>query len=100
MDQFGSQLTPMMGIRKRSPAAREDRLSFFQEINQEQLAKYRPDQVAHILRQRENVRITPETFQVVCLGTDWYPRSSSLSSETRFVRIAPRYSVASLSLMG
>ncbi|KAL6815094.1 hypothetical protein J3E69DRAFT_375579 [Trichoderma sp. SZMC 28015] len=64
MDQFGSQLTPMMGIRKRSPAAREDRLSFFQEISQEQLAQYRPDQVAHILRQRENVQLVIQRDKV------------------------------------
>ncbi|UKZ79142.1 hypothetical protein TrVFT333_006892 [Trichoderma virens FT-333] len=64
MDQFGCQLTPMMGIRKGSPAAREDRLSFFQEINQEQLAKYRPDQVAHILRQRENVQLVIQRDKV------------------------------------
>lgn len=57
MDQVGCQLAPLMGIRKGSAAAREDRLSFLSEINQEQLAQYRPDQVAHILRQRENVRI-------------------------------------------
>ncbi|KAL7784102.1 hypothetical protein V8C37DRAFT_396304 [Trichoderma ceciliae] len=57
MDQVGCNLTPMMGIRKGSPAAREDRLSFFKEINQQQLANYRPDQVAHILRQRENVQL-------------------------------------------
>lgn len=64
MDQVGCQLTPMMGIRKGSPAAREDRLSFFKEINQEQLAKYRPDQVAHILRQRENVCIIPRNLSM------------------------------------
>ncbi|KAL7935609.1 hypothetical protein V8C35DRAFT_278624 [Trichoderma chlorosporum] len=64
MDQFGCQLTPMMRIRKGSPAAREDRLSFFQEINQEQLAKYRPDQVAHILRQRENVQLVIQRDKV------------------------------------
>lgn len=45
-----------MGIRKGTPAAREDRLSFFKEINQKQLASYQPDQIAKILRQRENVR--------------------------------------------
>lgn len=45
-----------MGIRKGTPAAREDRLSFFKEISQKQLASYQPDQIAIILRQRENVR--------------------------------------------
>ncbi|RFU78405.1 hypothetical protein TARUN_3806 [Trichoderma arundinaceum] len=54
----------MMGIRKGSPAAREDRLSFFKEINQDQLASYRPDQVAHILRQRENVQLVIERDKV------------------------------------
>lgn len=55
MDHVGCQLTPMMGIRKGTPAAREDRLSFFKEISQKQLASYHPDQIAKILRQRENV---------------------------------------------
>ncbi|KAL6859256.1 hypothetical protein J3F83DRAFT_763361 [Trichoderma novae-zelandiae] len=54
MDQVGYQLVPLMSIRKRSAAAREDRLSFLSEINQEQLAQYRPDQVAHILRQHRS----------------------------------------------
>ncbi|KAL7818008.1 hypothetical protein V8C44DRAFT_210431 [Trichoderma aethiopicum] len=57
MDQVGCQLAPLMGIRKGSAAAREDRLSFLSEISQEQLAQYRPDQVARILRQRENVQL-------------------------------------------
>ncbi|UKZ68440.1 uncharacterized protein TrAtP1_009476 [Trichoderma atroviride] len=57
MDHIGCQLTPMMGIRKGTPAAREDRLSFFKEINQKQLASYQPDQIAKILRQRENVQL-------------------------------------------
>ncbi|KAL7946775.1 hypothetical protein V8C42DRAFT_343707 [Trichoderma barbatum] len=64
MDEVGSQLTQMMSIRKGSPAAREDRLSFFQEINQGQLAKYRPDQVAHVLRQRENVQLVIQRDKV------------------------------------
>ncbi|KAM0264957.1 hypothetical protein ACHAQJ_000473 [Trichoderma viride] len=64
MDQVGRQLTPMMGIRKGSPAAREDRLSFFKEISQEQLANYHPDQVAHILRQRENVQLVIQRDKV------------------------------------
>ncbi|PTB38258.1 hypothetical protein M441DRAFT_249228 [Trichoderma asperellum CBS 433.97] len=57
MDHVGCQLTPMMGIRKGTPAAREDRLSFFKEISQKQLARYHPDQIAKILRQRENVQL-------------------------------------------
>ncbi|KAM0451793.1 hypothetical protein ACHAO4_005750 [Trichoderma viride] len=48
----------MMGVRKGTPAAREDRLSFFKEISQKQLASYQPDQIAKILRQRENVQLT------------------------------------------
>lgn len=71
MDQVGYHFTPMMGIRKGSPAAREDRLSFFQEINQQQLASYRPDQVAHILRQRENVSSTARDSSLSFLATDW-----------------------------
>ncbi|KAL7918301.1 hypothetical protein ACQKWADRAFT_304477 [Trichoderma austrokoningii] len=57
MDHIGCQLTPMMGVRKGTPAAREDRLSFFKEISQKQLASYQPDQIAKILRQRENVQL-------------------------------------------
>ncbi|KAF7549112.1 hypothetical protein G7Z17_g6594 [Cylindrodendrum hubeiense] len=54
-DELGQVLTEELGIRKGSPAAREDKLSFLDEMNPEQLAMYRPDQVATILRQRENV---------------------------------------------
>ncbi|KAH6603570.1 hypothetical protein Trco_008345 [Trichoderma cornu-damae] len=64
MDQVGCHLTPMVGTRKGSPAAREDRLSFFKEISQEQLASYRPEQVAHILRQRENVQLVIQRDKV------------------------------------
>ncbi|KAH6976091.1 hypothetical protein BKA56DRAFT_674595 [Ilyonectria sp. MPI-CAGE-AT-0026] len=54
-DELGQVLTEELGIRKGSPAAREDKLSFLDEINPEQLAAYRPEQVATILRQRENL---------------------------------------------
>ncbi|KAL6890834.1 hypothetical protein GGI43DRAFT_387294 [Trichoderma evansii] len=64
MDHIGSQLTPMMGTRKGTPAAREDRLSFFKEISQKQLATYQPDQIATILRQRENVQLAIQRDKV------------------------------------
>lgn len=43
-------------VRRGSPAAREDKLSFFSEITPEQMASYRPDQIATILKQRDEVR--------------------------------------------
>ncbi|KAH7144476.1 hypothetical protein B0J13DRAFT_675803 [Dactylonectria estremocensis] len=55
-DALGQTLTERLAIRKCSPAAREDRLSFFEEISHEQFAMYKPDQVAMILRQRENLK--------------------------------------------
>ncbi|KAK5994582.1 hypothetical protein PT974_05061 [Cladobotryum mycophilum] len=57
MDQLGCFLTSKMGIRQGSPAAREDPLSFFNEVTQEQMAHYKPDQIAKILKQRENVQL-------------------------------------------
>ncbi|KPM39909.1 hypothetical protein AK830_g6640 [Neonectria ditissima] len=53
-DELGQVLTEELGVRKRSPAAREDKLCFLSEITPAQMAEYRPDQVAKILRQREN----------------------------------------------
>ncbi|PHH85036.1 hypothetical protein CDD83_1001 [Cordyceps sp. RAO-2017] len=47
-----------------SPAAREDRLSFLDEITPKQMAGYRPDQIATILRQRENVQAAIELQQL------------------------------------
>ncbi|PNY26722.1 Uncharacterized protein TCAP_03351 [Tolypocladium capitatum] len=57
-DVLGDHLSKDLLLRKGSPAAREDKLSFFQETTQKQMANYRPDQVATILRQRENVHST------------------------------------------
>lgn len=87
-----------MGVRKGTPAAREDRLSFFKEISQKQLASYQPDQIAKILRQRENVRENRRKAQQVHRSTAKAPhRFNLLSSETRFKRTVPRSSAASLS---
>ncbi|KAK7408079.1 hypothetical protein QQX98_009734 [Neonectria punicea] len=55
-DELGQSFTEEFGIRKRSPAAREDKLSFFNEVTPAQMAEYRPDQVATILRQREDLQ--------------------------------------------
>ncbi|PHH59350.1 hypothetical protein CDD81_3354 [Ophiocordyceps australis] len=55
-DALGQQLSGQLRMRKGSPAAREDRLSFFDEITSQQLSTHRPAQVAIILRQRENVQ--------------------------------------------
>ncbi|PHH82873.1 hypothetical protein CDD82_4511 [Ophiocordyceps australis] len=55
-DALGQQLSGLLRMRKGSPAAREDRLSFFDEITSQQLSTHKPAQVANILRQRENVQ--------------------------------------------
>lgn len=55
-DALGRHMSERLRIRRGSPAAREDRFSFFNEISPKQTSSYRPDQVAAILRQRENVR--------------------------------------------
>lgn len=44
-----------MGVRKGSAEARRDKLSFLSELTPEKMACYRPDQIATILRQREQV---------------------------------------------
>ncbi|KND90734.1 hypothetical protein TOPH_04490 [Tolypocladium ophioglossoides CBS 100239] len=57
-DVLGDHLSRELVMRKGTPAAREDKLSFFQETTQTRMSNYRPDQVAAILRQRENVHTT------------------------------------------
>ncbi|RGP63112.1 hypothetical protein FSPOR_8802 [Fusarium sporotrichioides] len=54
-----------MSIRKGSPEARKDKLSFLNEFTPEQMACYRPDQIATILRQREQLKnvIAEEEFR-------------------------------------
>ncbi|KAF7543626.1 hypothetical protein G7046_g9963 [Stylonectria norvegica] len=55
-DELGQVMTEELRIRKGSPAAREDKFSFLTEITPEQMANYRPDQLATILRQREDLQ--------------------------------------------
>ncbi|RDA94534.1 hypothetical protein CP533_2715 [Ophiocordyceps camponoti-saundersi (nom. inval.)] len=55
-DVLGQRMSEQLKVRKGSPAAREDILSLFDGMTTEQLAGYRPDQIATILRQRENVQ--------------------------------------------
>ncbi|KEY68995.1 hypothetical protein S7711_03302 [Stachybotrys chartarum IBT 7711] len=55
IDELGYHFVSKLDIRARSPAARQDKLSFFNEISQDQMASYRPDQIAQIIQQRENV---------------------------------------------
>lgn len=57
MDELGCHLSSKLDIRLGSPAAREDRFSFFNEITQKQMANYRPDQIVTILKQRENASL-------------------------------------------
>ncbi|KAG8673274.1 hypothetical protein FPOAC1_006585 [Fusarium poae] len=54
-----------MSIRKGSPEARKDKLSFLDELTPEQMACYRPDQIATILRQRAQLKdvIAEEEFR-------------------------------------
>ncbi|KAJ4014428.1 hypothetical protein NW752_007188 [Fusarium irregulare] len=54
-----------MGVRKGSAEARRDKLSFLSELTPEQMACYRPDQIATILRQREQLKnvIAREEFK-------------------------------------
>ncbi|RDA86254.1 hypothetical protein CP532_5111 [Ophiocordyceps camponoti-leonardi (nom. inval.)] len=55
-DVLGQRMSEQLKIRKGSPAAREDKFSLLDEMTPQQLAGYRPDQVATLLRQRENVK--------------------------------------------
>ncbi|KAF4988398.1 hypothetical protein FGRMN_9781 [Fusarium graminum] len=54
-----------MGIRKGSAKARQDKLSFLDGLTPRQMASYRPDQIATILRQREQLKnvIAKEEFR-------------------------------------
>ncbi|QPC60225.1 hypothetical protein HYE67_002456 [Fusarium culmorum] len=56
MDFLDYTFRKSMGIRKGSPEARKDKLSFLAELTAEQMACYRPDQIATILRQREQLK--------------------------------------------
>ncbi|KAM0283364.1 hypothetical protein ACHAQH_002486 [Verticillium albo-atrum] len=57
-DDLGKQLVSLVQPRPRGPETRADTIgSFFNEITPEQLQNYRPDQVATILKQRENVKV-------------------------------------------
>ncbi|KAM0323306.1 hypothetical protein ACHAQA_008898 [Verticillium albo-atrum] len=56
-DELGRELIGLVKPRPRGPEARADTIgSFFNEITPEQLQTYRPDQIATILKQRENVK--------------------------------------------
>ncbi|PHH77016.1 hypothetical protein CDD80_1003 [Ophiocordyceps camponoti-rufipedis] len=66
-DVLGQQLSEQLTIRKGSPAARHDRLSLLKEMTPEQMATYHPDQIATLLRQRENVK---EIIQLQRLRSD------------------------------
>jgi hypothetical protein len=56
MDDLGAYFVSKLDIRDRSPAARQDKYSLFGEMTQAQMHNYRPDQIARLLQQRENVR--------------------------------------------
>lgn len=58
-DSLGHQMAAHLKVRKGSPAAREDEVGFFGEFTPEKMAHYRPEQIATILRQRENVSPYP-----------------------------------------
>ncbi|EXK90262.1 hypothetical protein FOQG_07092 [Fusarium oxysporum f. sp. raphani 54005] len=56
MDYLDFSFRKNMVIRKGSAEARRDKLSFLQELTPEQMASYQPDQIATILRQREELK--------------------------------------------
>ncbi|KAL3602408.1 hypothetical protein FPOAC2_06717 [Fusarium poae] len=65
MDFLDYTFRKSMSIRKGSPEARKDKLSFLDELTPEQMACYRPDQIATILRQRAQLKdvIAEEEFR-------------------------------------
>lgn len=83
-DHLGQDLCAQLTLRERSPAAREDRRSFFTEITPQQMSQYRPDQIATILKQRENVR--NRTFRLLELADR--TRCKRRSRKTECVRTA------------
>ncbi|KAF5539035.1 hypothetical protein FMEXI_9137 [Fusarium mexicanum] len=56
MDYLDFSFRKNMVVRKGSAEAQRDKLSFLQELTPEQMASYRPDQIATILRQREELK--------------------------------------------
>ncbi|CAJ0550663.1 Ff.00g105930.m01.CDS01 [Fusarium sp. VM40] len=65
MDYLDYSFRKNMGIRKGSAEARRDKLSFLDGLTPKQMASYRPDQIATILRQREELKnvIAKEEFR-------------------------------------
>ena len=88
-DALGDQLSKELVMRKCSPAAREDKLSFFKETTPKRMSSYRPDQVAAILRQRKNVRAAIEEGSSDPLLT-WHNRLMQLSGYSDFTTTAPK----------
>ncbi|KAF5589075.1 hypothetical protein FPANT_6417 [Fusarium pseudoanthophilum] len=56
MDYLDFSFRKNMVVRKGSAEARRDKLSFLRELTPEQMASYRPDQIATILKQREELK--------------------------------------------
>ncbi|KAG5662797.1 hypothetical protein KAF25_005215 [Fusarium avenaceum] len=65
MDYLDYYFRKDMGVRKGSAEARRDKLSFLDGLTPKQMASYRPDQIATILRQREELKnvIAKEEFR-------------------------------------
>ncbi|KAF4591459.1 hypothetical protein GQ602_001758 [Ophiocordyceps camponoti-floridani] len=80
-DVLGQQLSEHLTIRKGSPAARHDRLSLLKEMTPEQMTTYHPDQIATLLRQRENVK---DIIQLQRLRSDSTEISSRRTYSTAF----------------
>lgn len=55
-DELGRRLSMLVKTSPRSAESRADIFSFFSELDEDQMKTYSPEQVALILRQRENVR--------------------------------------------
>ena len=59
MDSLCDLFEPATAPRKRGPAERADKLSFFNEIDDAALKTYTPEQLSIILKQRSEVIYSP-----------------------------------------
>ncbi|KAJ3477703.1 hypothetical protein NLG97_g8770 [Lecanicillium saksenae] len=71
-DQFGLGLVDHMNSRRTSIPSCRDKFSFLDQISFEQMASYRPDQIATLLRQKEKVQVMIQRDRMSQNGTSLF----------------------------
>ncbi|KAJ6779420.1 hypothetical protein PWT90_03876 [Aphanocladium album] len=71
-DQFGFAMVDQMNSRRVSTPNCRDKFSFLDQISFEQMASYRPDQIATLLRQKEKVQVMIQRDRMSQNGTSLF----------------------------